>query len=51
MKKKQKNAFGKLKVGIGRDYTPKDLAEGVSEGLDEVNKGAKELVPKRKKKR
>jgi len=44
MKKKAKNKYGKLKVGIGRDYTPNDLTEGVSEG-------AKELVPKKKKRR
>ncbi|MCK4526006.1 hypothetical protein KAW18_01440 [candidate division WOR-3 bacterium] len=51
MKKKQKNIFGKLKVGIDKDYTPEELSKGVGEGLGDIAKSAKELVPKKKRKR
>lgn len=49
MKKKQKNIYGKMKVGIDRDYTADELSKGVGEGLGSINKSVKKLIPKKKK--
>lgn len=49
MKKKQKNIYGKMKTGIDKDYTAKDLAKGVGEGLGDIGKSVKKLIPKKKK--
>ena len=48
MKKKQKNIFGKLKVGIDKDYTAEELSKGVGKGLGDIGKSVKKLVPKKK---
>ena len=49
MKKKQKNIYGKMKVGIDRDYTAEELSKGVGEGLGSIGKSVKKLIPKKKK--
>ena len=50
MKKKRKNIYGKMKVGIDRDYTAEELSKGVGSGLGDIGKSVKKLVPKKKNK-
>ena len=51
MKKKAKKIYGKLKVGLDKDYTSEELSKGVGEGLGDIGKSVKKLIPKKKKKK
>ena len=50
MEKKKKTIYGKMKVGIDRDYTAEELKKGVGSGLGDIGKSVNKLIPKKKKK-